>query len=210
METSTPDYRQSHASAAHATRYHERFLRNSHRRGMWKMEQECLSAIVAKHGAGGDSSYMDFACGSGRVTSFMAPRFARSYGVDVSGAMLAIARESGGGVEYVEGDLTSDAGLLAQQFDVVTAFRFFPNAQPELRRAALAAIRDRLKDDGILIWNNHLNVQSTMLRLARALTSDPASRLGMSMEEADRLMAETGFRIVETIGLGVLPFNDRI
>ncbi|HET6765125.1 MAG TPA: hypothetical protein VFH27_15675, partial [Longimicrobiaceae bacterium] len=33
---------------------------------------------------------------------------------------------------------------------------------------------------------------------------------GMSMEEADRLMAETGFRVVDTFGLGVLPFNDRI
>lgn len=211
MSTSSADYRQSHTDAAHARRYHDRFLRNSHRQGMWKLEQACLAQIVRKHGLGPDAAYLDFACGTGRVTQYMAGFFPRAYGVDISGAMLGIAREETRAVTFVEGDLTTNPAVLPPiAFNVVTAFRFFPNAQAELRHQALAAIRERMAPGGLLVWNNHLNVDSTMLRLARTLTRDPASRLGMSIPEMDRLMADHGFTVVERYGLGALPFNDRV
>ena len=40
----------------------------------------------------------------------------------------------------VEGDLTREPLLGERRFDLVTAFRFFPNAEPALRRDVMAAL----------------------------------------------------------------------
>ena len=45
--------------------------------------------------------------------------------------------------------------LILGLFDLVTSFRFFGNAQDELRSSALAAINRHLRPQGYLIINNH-------------------------------------------------------
>src|SRR5213076_3244584 len=68
--------------------------------------------------------YLDFACGTGRITQWVAPLAARSYGADVSEKMLAQARSKCRGTAFLLRDLTREpAGL--EPVQLVTAFRFF-------------------------------------------------------------------------------------
>jgi hypothetical protein len=57
-------------------------------------------------------------------------------------------------VDYVCTDITRDQ--LAKSFDVATAFRFFLNAEPELREDALIALRRHLVQGGRLICDIHM------------------------------------------------------
>ena len=53
-------------------------------------------------------------------------------------------------------------------FDLATAFRFFGNAQPALRKAALAAVSRHLVRGGYFVFNNHRNAGSGRAILQRA------------------------------------------
>ena len=94
---------------------------------------------------------IDFACGTGRVIQFLSSRSAQVIGVDISAAMLGVARGRAPGARLIEGDVTVDPGLLTETADIVTAFRFLLNAEPPLRAAALDWMRDRLAPGGVLI-----------------------------------------------------------
>ena len=126
-------------------------------------------------------------------------------GVDVSKDMLGVARERGAKARFVEADLTRDDAALAGPFDLVTAFRFFLNAEPELRDAALRAIRRRLADDGFLIANFHLNPRSlTGLYIRGRGALKGTGRPMMSLDEARGLLARHGFRVRAVRGYGFL------
>src|SRR6185295_8842136 len=111
--------------------------------------------------------YLDFACGTGRITEMMAPLAQESIGVDVSGTMLEVARVKCPHVRFMESDLTRD-NLDIGLFDMVTAFRFFGNAQDELRSAALKAVVALLRPGGHLVINSHRNPLSLAAVLNRA------------------------------------------
>ncbi len=64
---------------------------------------------------------------------------ASATGIDVSASMLAVARQSAPSAEIVEGDPTREDLLSERHFDLITAFRSFPNAEDPLREAAMAA-----------------------------------------------------------------------
>jgi len=66
----------------------------------------------------GPRSVLDAGCGTGRVALELARRGLEVVGVDVDPSMLAIARNRGPGIEFVESDL-SDLDLLGRSFDVV-------------------------------------------------------------------------------------------
>ena len=71
--------------------------------------------------------------------------FGTVVGIDVSEAMLMCASVSENVTLYCI-DITKVS--LAETFDVVTAFRFFLNAEDSLRREALRAIYRRLREGG--------------------------------------------------------------
>ena len=62
---------------------------------------------------------------------------------------------------------------LGDTFDVVTAFRFFLNAEQQLRREVLEAIRKHLKPDGRLVCNIQMNATSAMGVASRVGTTFP-------------------------------------
>jgi len=122
--------------------------------------------------------------------------------------MLEIARSRSERAELIECDITRSACLQGRSFDLITAFRFFPNAQPNLRSEALEILASLLTEEGYLVFNNHLNASSLMLRLARMLR---ASRgLGMTENEVRELVGSAGLRIVARYHLGVAPSNERV
>jgi len=201
------DYRQSHTRQGYGRSYDEEFRRNPHRAVVWDLEKRALDAIVRDRLAGREIRLLDFACGSGRIMAHLRDRVARVVGVDVSPSMLEIARERVPGAEIVEADLTRDDVLGDATFDLITAFRFFPNAQPDLRRDAMAALVRHLDRDGLLVFNNHENASSLLYRLSRL--SGRGGRRGMARAEVDDLVAAAGLEIVGTRAIALLPLTER-
>ena len=178
------------------------------------MERKLLLRIVREHFPKYPASHLDFACGTGRILGLLSPIAASSTGVDVSASMLQVARDTLAGVELVEADITRDDCLGDRRFDLITAFRLFPRAEPSLRRDAIVAIARHLKPGGLLIFNNHLNRHSLVRRIVVALGRSGSTReeevnWGMSRHEAYQLAEMAGLEVAQEHSLAVLPFTNR-
>ncbi len=189
--------------------YHETFTPdvNPHRAMLWRLEQRALDGILRDHLEPGKVAHLDFACGTGRVLRHFHGRVASATGVDVAPSMMAVARELAPGAELIEADLTQRDVLGERQFDLITAFRFFPNAEPELRQAVLRVLARHLAPGGVLAFNNHKNRNSLPGRISRWL-GRAAPGPTMIDAEVRALVAEAGLRVVEVIPLASLPFSE--
>jgi SAM-dependent methyltransferase len=130
---------------------------------MARREAEVLRDVVPRLDLG-QGRYLDFACGTGRITSVVAPLVTNATGVDISESMLAVAKEKCPGTRFICADLTRESPDLGP-FDLATSFRFFGNAEDALRRSVLRALARLLRPGGMLIVNNHRNPESIGARL---------------------------------------------
>jgi ubiquinone/menaquinone biosynthesis C-methylase UbiE len=164
---------------------------------MARWEAAYLREIVPRL-ARGTGRYLDFACGTGRITEVVAPLVGETVGVDLSESMLAEARVKCPNARFVRADLTSEEVDIGQ-FDLATSFRFLGNAGPELRRAALGAIARRLRRDGFLIVNNHRNPHAI-----GSLFAELGGRHDMDLTHAVlvKLLDDAGFRITRVLPIG--------
>ena len=139
---------------------------------MWKIEQRILDRVLDQiHGEQAtEIAYLDFACGTGRVLAFVSARTVSASGVDISEAMLIVAATSAPKAELISADITlGNSPLAGRVFDLITAFRFFPNAEESLRTEAISALSACLKPGGRLILNNHRSRSSLRQRLGRSV-----------------------------------------
>lgn len=183
---------------------------------IYELEKEILSEIF-KNENSSEKDIMDFACGSGRWTHFLEHYFKSSTGVDISEQMIETAKKKCRHSELIVTDITSDCfdeRLHERKFDIITTFRFFKNAQPQLRLSALRALNGFLKNDGILIFDVHLNSWSVMGLLARLISLLRLQKIfdigelkvrTMSLGDVKRMFADNGFEITDYWGMGVLP-----
>jgi len=158
------DYRTTHMGPESWAKDYDAklFAPGSFDAAIWESEQRLLDRIVLEH-VPRRQRYLDFACGTGRVLSHLERSFATSVGLDISATMLGVARERVRTARLVEGDPTRDPGVLGgRRFDFISAFRFFLNAQPSLRDAAMGFLASALRDnDSRLLFNVHGNRFST-------------------------------------------------
>jgi SAM-dependent methyltransferase len=189
--------------------YHESFRPevNAYRAMLWRLEQASLDQIFREFLGSGKIAHLDFACGTGRILGHLQGRAASSTGVDVSASMMEVAREVTPAAELIEADLTRHDVLGTRQFDLITAFRFFPNAEPELRRAVIAVLSKHLAPQGVLVFNNHKNKNSVRRRLSRILGREvPAPT--MTHTEVEALVQGVGFQVLQAIPLANLPISE--
>lgn len=196
-------YRVSHLNRG--TDYHQKFFGSTHRAMMWGLERDVLRSI-AEHTVG--SRMLDFACGTGRVIGEVADCFDYSLGVDVSESMLSIAKENVPLADFKCIDLTEELSepIELGKFDLITAFRFFPNAEYELRVDAIRALSRVLAPGGRLVFNNHKQQSSFVYRIASLVRR---RKEGMTHEECLQLVSSSGLVLEEQHHLGVIPFVDR-
>jgi SAM-dependent methyltransferase len=170
---------------------------------IWEREQQLLDRIVQQHLPHRDS-YLDFACGTGRVLSHVEQNFRSSVGLDISETMLAVARGRVRAATLVQGDATGNPAVLDdRRFDFITAFRFFLNAQPTLRNDAMDFLASSLKDgDSRLLFNVHGNRHSTRALVAGKATITGEQFASMSVRESIDLAARHGLEVVEWYGIG--------
>ncbi len=201
-----PDYRSWHMNQG--PEYDECISRSPLDLYMAQREGELISRIVSRLFPTGIPAYLDFACGTGRITSLVAPRAHVSVGVDISEKMLGEARPRSPGTDFILADVTNSS-LDIGPFDLITGFRFLGNAQHTLRFEALRALRGLLKSDGYLLMNNHRNpwsVQSVVLQ-TQGLTN---TAVDLNYIKLRRMYAAAGFRIVRTYAIGAWIIRGRL
>jgi len=198
-------YKDSHNYATKGAEYEEHYEKQPWDRFLWSREREIILQILGKYFANREIHLLDFACGTGRIAGFLEDRVNTSTGIDVSDSMLAIARKKLHRTEIVNADITEENILKPRKFNLITAFRFFLNAEPELRSAAMGVIAELLSEDGCFVFNNHHSLGSPWIRLLNAwhLKKDPAGTFNvMSIDQMKRLVEGAGMKIVEIYPAG--------
>jgi len=177
---------------------------------LWRSEQKLLRRLMSRHcPAHRAASVLDFACGTGRILSFLKPRVGSVVGVDISQQMLEIAKEQVPGVDVLCADIVERPEDVPGDQDIITSFRFLLNAEHGLRESCFRALREKLRDDdSILIVGLHGNPLSRRalanLRNRLVTRSRPALR-SFGMADMRALAAKCGLRVVDGTGTGYLP-----
>jgi len=144
------DYRNSHLQPGKGQAYHDKFLNNPYRKMVWELEKRILDEILSTFYKDIKIYHLDFACGTGRILHYLAGRVSCSVGVDLSPSMIEVASRNNKTSEIIQTDITRNDVLGERKFNLITAFRFFPNAQPALRVEAMQAMKNTFKKMDIL------------------------------------------------------------
>jgi SAM-dependent methyltransferase len=208
-----PSYREQFGAEADAARYdREEYGKDSYGTLLWELEKAALSSLVLEFRAGHPRiHYLDFASGTGRVAAFLETQVERATAIEVSAAMADRARERLRTTEVLCRDITNDGAKVEGNYDLITAFRFFLNAEPALRQAALRALAARLADDSSwLVFNNHGNLWSIKIvgwpyhRLRHMGGGYRPAGNYLSHSQVKTMLHQAGLRVVRVMGMGVL------
>ncbi|MEX2204937.1 MAG: methyltransferase domain-containing protein [Myxococcota bacterium] len=203
---SAPTYSDSHTTPGKGRQYDAYYGSDPWARYLWSREQEVLAQALDAFLGGREVRALDFACGTGRICGFLESRVASQSGVDVSEAMLAEARAKLTRTTLVTANLLESSPFEEASFDLITAFRFFVNAEPSLRKSVMRALAKLLRPDGVLIFNDHQNIDSPYWRAARAYADwrGFARFSSLSIAECQVLVGEVGLEIVRVYPVGLL------
>jgi len=200
-----PDYSSSHLHAGE--QYQARFNARPGRAAMWELEKPLIKDIfrsLAPHRA------LDFATGTGRIVAELEGILpdCEFHGIDISADMLEQARAKCKRVAFHEMDGRQALAHFGKDaFDVVSAFRFFPNADPALREDAADQIAGLTKQGGHVVLNNHRSFWSLSYLAMRAAGNSDGS-YGTPNAEILKLFLRRGFSCVRRYSLGVWPQTD--
>jgi len=199
------DYRESHVNRG--GEYDSALSASSFDSYMTRWEERHVQQLLESYYPSGVDRYLDFACGTGRMTRAIADRCREVVGVDVSPTMLNAARPKLPQARFVLADLTSETVELGE-FDLVSSFRFFGNAEPDLRAAALRALNPLVRTGGHLLVNNHRNpwaLASVFHRLTGGTTD-----MHLTPRIFKRILADAGFEIVAIRPIAVWQYRARL
>jgi len=155
------DYRYSHQSEDYGKNYDKMYAQDYYSAQWNYIEAPILLAELRALQVQGKRTYLDFACGTGRILKETEDIFESTTGIDISEQMAMEAERlcKKSHIIYPR-DIT--ASPLDQNFDVITSFRFFLNAQPDLRASVLDALAKMQVSGGNLIINVHVNPTSIL------------------------------------------------
>lgn len=210
-------YLERFQDAADVAAYDEAEYRSdSYSSFIWELQKPVLREIIERQRVlSGEIRLLDFACGTGRIISFVENLVAASDGVDLSPAMLSRAAERCRKSDLFAGDIVEDSSLANHRYDVITAFRFLLNVEGPIQRAALRALRSRIAENGILILNMHGNAFSlrhfaiAFRRWREARRHKAGAKeimlAEMTKHEVTQLLRGAGFEVKEIVGFGIVP-----
>jgi len=199
------DYRFSHLKKSES--YDESMVQNPWNSYMTKREQEICQKLVNKFFPNKMNCYIDFACGTGRHTVVFEKFAMNSYGIDVSQPMISLAKSKCQNTKFIINDITVEP-LDLPKANLITAFRFFGNAQTELRLSVLNSLNKLLSDDGYLIINNHRNPNDLKSKIQKIIGKK--TKKNFSPNELKKLMEQSGFEIVQSFGIGLWYIHHRL
>jgi SAM-dependent methyltransferase len=209
MTTSMPtpnDYRASHLERG--GQYDSRLADTPFDSYMTAWEHHHLAGIVRSLFPTANARYLDFACGTGRITATVAPLCQSTVGVDISPSMIQVAREKLPQAAFHLCDLSKEDPEVGS-FDLITSFRFFGNAQDELREAVLRSLVKRLAPGGYLVINNHRNPRALHALLDR-LAGGNAGSMDLHLPKLKGLLERHGLRIRRLQPIGAWMYRARL
>jgi SAM-dependent methyltransferase len=157
--------------------------------------------------------HFDFACGTGRITRLAEEIFAEVDALDISAAMVEVARAAGRHAQFYVGNILESPNLCPGPYASITTFRLLLNIDPPLRVPVLIQLHRRLQADGVLIFNVHGNRHSlrhpALLwnRWRHRYEPSGVERLlnDMSRSEVESCLEAAGFVVEHVYGIGILP-----
>lgn len=202
----TDDYRDSHKAPEKGENYDSSFYKKNYKNLALKWEEKILKQTLKKHKV---KDYIDFACGTGRITRIIEPYVENAKGIDVSESMLNVAKSKSKKTVFKEVDITREDVSDIDAVDLVSAFRFFTNAQESLRKEVIDVLVTKIKPDGLFIFNLHMNSSSPFAIMARVYETFAGKREGfnhLSLENfKKRHLNRLGLEVLEVHGYGVIP-----
>jgi SAM-dependent methyltransferase len=159
--------------------------------------------ILNKSRLAGGASILDIGCGSGLFLKMAEAKGACITGIDLSDALLKIARERNPSAKLLNQDM-ADLPFEDQSFDLVTGFNSFQYAEDFTR--VLKEIMRVLKDDGKLVigvWGTateceSLKVLNSIASLLPEPTPGTPGPLALSNNgQVEYLLATGGFNITD-------------
>jgi SAM-dependent methyltransferase len=201
-------YRTSHVGPGVGLKYDGQFWDLTTARGInWRIEREILDRSLERFAKDGSSRALDFACGTGRVLSHLEARFAQPVGIDVSPDMLERARTRCPDSVLLAVDVTEQPRIDGTPFDVITAFRFFLNAEQPLRTQVLRWMHDALKPDGVVIANFHLNPRSVRGVYLQLRWAGRWRTPALGVRAVREMFTRSGFEVLSVTGYDFLPYR---
>jgi Methyltransferase domain len=205
-------YRQQFSALNDAQTYDEReYGSGSYGQLLWQIEQAQLAQIFCTFRKTHPTvEVLDFAAGSGRILSFVERLSDIAVGIEISEHMAERARDRVERASVLCRDITVPGAEVEGKYDIITAFRFFLNAEPELRRSAMQALRQRLRDkSSLIVFNNHGNIWSHKailypLHATRRGKRPKTSGNYMSHRQVTSLGRSVGLRVERAYGCGVI------
>ena len=213
------DYRDCHTSDTSVGAYQDVYAAGYYAAQWRLLEQPLLRQLFTEQRERGATRMLDIACGQGRITLLGAEYFPSVLGMDYSPQMLARAKESqrenpvagDTDLQFQVGDVRTFAA--DRRFDVITAFRFFLNAEDDLRVEGLRCVVRNLDPSGVFITNVHVAASSPLAcfygvtNAARRLLKRRVShvRNSISLANFERMLAAEGLRIDRVYRYSLLP-----
>ena len=186
----------------------------SYSSSMWELQRPVVLDLVRQFRSAGHQplSLLDFACGTGRVLSCLESVADTADGIDISEAMVSVAKTHCAKARLQVGDILTQPQLLQKKYDLITAFRFLLNVEPEMRARVLRRLREVIREpDGLLLVNVHGNSRSlrhpaiVWRRWRERSRSSDAMLNELSPGATRALLRECGFQVVRQFGFGVVP-----
>jgi SAM-dependent methyltransferase len=171
-------------------------------------ERRHLTDIVQQLFPAGVPRYLDFACGTGRITTAVAPLSRHSVAVDISPSMIEVAKSKLPATAFHLADLTQSQ-LDIGSFDLITSFRFFGNAQDDLRDKVLRTLVERLAPGGYLVINNHRNPRALYALLDR-FTGGDAGGMDLHMPKLRALLERHRLHVKSLKPIGAWMYRSRL
>lgn len=205
------DYRNSHATLEIAQKYENVvYDADSYSSVIWKFERKILDKYLALLKTKNTNlNCLDFACGTGRIIKYLEMRLDYNnclIGIDISGHMLKIAKSKVSHSQLINADITQNDVISNQTFDLITAFRFFLNAQPLLRENAMLLLKSKLKNNNsILIFNIHGNKYSYRLITVMIFKILGKKLQQLSYWEVENFIEKNDLEVVDSYGIGFVP-----
>lgn len=201
-------YAAAHFVDGVAEEYDAVYAPTSYDTTMWTMQRPFVRSTLGRVLSRSHRlKYLDFACGTGRIISAVEDIATQALGIDISPLMLARARGRVTRSSLRCGDILRDATLADDDYDAITAFRFFLNTEPEMRLPVMRDLARRLRGrESRLIFNVHGNARSVLAltdHYRRLRGWPPAGTLPHS--RVAEMIAAAGLEIETIRGYGLVP-----
>lgn len=175
---------------------------------VWELYKPYLIHIAQDLAAGHEHmKYLDFACGTGRIIGTLEALSTESVGLDISPQMVEYARGKVSRSDLRCGDILAEPDIVDSDYDLITAFRFFLNTEPEMRSLVMKSFAGHMaNDDSRLIFNIHMNRWSIYgLKSLYTRLRGWGPRNTMTYPMVRRLVKDAGLEIERWYGFALWP-----